>query len=95
MGALDFIVRQGKALYAGISNYDLDNTRKAVKILKELGTPCLIHQPGYSIFNRWIENGLQDYLKEEGIGTIVFQPLQRERLPIPFLRESLLTGLKV
>jgi len=85
MGALDLIVRQGKALYAGISNYDLENTRKAVKILKSLGTPCLIHQPSYSIFNRWIENGLKDYLNEEGIGSIVFQPLQRGALTDTFL----------
>ncbi len=80
MGALNHAVRQGKALYAGISNYDAENTKKAVKILKELGTPCLIHQPSYSIYNRWIENGLQDVLTEEGIGSIVFQPLQRGAL---------------
>ena len=85
MGALDLILRQGKALYVGISNYDLENTKKAVKILKNLGTPCLIHQPSYSIFNRWIETGLQDYLKEEGIGSIVFQPLQRGALTDTFL----------
>jgi L-glyceraldehyde 3-phosphate reductase len=77
MATLDLFVRQGKALYVGISNYDLENTQKAVKILKELGTPCLIHQPSYSMFNRWIENGLQQYLSEEGIGTITFQPMQR------------------
>ncbi|MCF8261251.1 MAG: aldo/keto reductase [Melioribacteraceae bacterium] len=77
MGALDLIVRQGKALYVGISNYDLENTKKAVQILKDLGTPCLINQPSYSMFNRWIEDGLQDFLEEEGIGTIIFQPMQR------------------
>jgi len=77
MATLDLFVRQGKALYVGISNYDLENTKKAVKILKELGTPCLIHQPSYSMFNRWIENGLQEYLTEEGIGCITFQPMQR------------------
>jgi L-glyceraldehyde 3-phosphate reductase len=77
MGALDMFVRQGKALYVGVSNYDLENTKKAVKILKELGTPCLIHQPGYSMFNRWIEDGLQDFLSSEGIGLITFQPMQR------------------
>jgi len=85
MGALDLIVRQGKALYAGISNYGLDMTREAVRILKSLGTPCLIHQPSYSLFNRWIENGLQDFLAEEGIGTIVFQPLQRGLLTDAYL----------
>jgi L-glyceraldehyde 3-phosphate reductase len=77
MRTLDLFVRQGKALYVGISNYDLENTKKAVKILKELGTPCLIHQPSYSLFNRWIEEGLQDFLNEEGIGMITFQPMQR------------------
>jgi L-glyceraldehyde 3-phosphate reductase len=77
MRTLDLFVRQGKALYVGISNYDLENTKKATKILKDLGTPCLIHQPSYSMFNRWIEDGLQDYLAEEGIGMITFQPMQR------------------
>lgn len=77
MKTLDLFVRQGKALYVGISNYDLENTKKAVKILKELGTPCLIHQPSYSMFNRWIEDGLQEFLSEEGIGLITFQPMQR------------------
>ena len=77
MRTLDLFVRQGKALYVGISNYDLENTQKAVKILKDLGTPCLIHQPSYSMFNRWIEDGLQDFLNEEGIGLITFQPMQR------------------
>lgn len=77
MATLDLFVRQGKALYVGISNYDLEQTKKAVGILKELGTPCLIHQPSYSMFNRWIEDGLQDYLEEEGIGSITFQPMQR------------------
>lgn len=77
MSTLDLIVRQGKALYVGISNYDLENTKKAVKILKELGTPCLIHQPSYSMFNRWIEDGLQNFLIEEGVGMITFQPMQR------------------
>lgn len=77
MQTLDLFVRQGKALYVGISNYDLENTKKAVTILKELGTPCLIHQPSYSMFNRWIEDGLKDYLIAEGIGMITFQPMQR------------------
>jgi L-glyceraldehyde 3-phosphate reductase len=77
MAALDLFVRQGKALYVGISNYDLKNTQNAVKILRNLGTPCLIHQPSYSMFNRWIEVGLLDYLKDEGIGCVTFQPMQR------------------
>jgi L-glyceraldehyde 3-phosphate reductase len=85
MGALDLFVRQGKALYVGISNYDLEMTRKAAGILKELGTPCLIHQPSYSMFNRWIENGLQDYLKKEGIGSVTFQPMQRGLITNTFL----------
>jgi L-glyceraldehyde 3-phosphate reductase len=75
MGALDSIVRQGKALYVGLSNYGAEQTKQAAKILKELGTPCLIHQPSYSMTNRWIEDGLQDVLTEEGIGTIAFCPL--------------------
>ncbi len=85
MSTLDLFVRQGKALYVGISNYDLENTKKAVKILKELGTPSLIHQPSYSMFNRWIEDGLQDYLAKEGIGSITFQPMQRGVLTSTFL----------
>ncbi|MFD1177944.1 L-glyceraldehyde 3-phosphate reductase [Paenibacillus puldeungensis] len=76
MSALDLIVRQGKALYVGISNYRPEETRAAAKILRELGTPCLIHQPNYSMMNRWIEEGLQDVLEEEGIGSIVFSPLE-------------------
>jgi len=80
MGALDLLVRQGKALYVGISNYDAENSKKAIQILKSLGTPCLIHQPSYSIYNRWIENGLQEILTSEGVGSVVFQPLQRGAL---------------
>lgn len=76
MGALDQIVRQGKALYAGISNYKPEETREASRILKELGTPCLIHQPRYSMMKRDIEGGLLDVLEEEGIGSIVFSPLE-------------------
>jgi L-glyceraldehyde 3-phosphate reductase len=75
MAALDHIVRQGKALYAGISSYKPEQTRQAARILRELGTPCLIHQPSYSMFNRWIEDGLLTVLEEEGIGCIVFSPL--------------------
>ena len=75
MGALDQIVRSGKALYVGISNYGPEDTLRAVKELKHLGTPCLIHQPRYSMLDRHIENGLTDVLRQEGIGCIVFQPL--------------------
>ncbi|WP_169087786.1 L-glyceraldehyde 3-phosphate reductase [Paenibacillus sp. PL91] len=75
MGALDHIVRQGKALYVGVSNYNAEQTARAAAILKDLGTPFLIHQPSYSMFNRWIEDGLQDVLEQEGIGSIVFSPL--------------------
>ena len=75
MAALDHVVRQGKALYVGLSNYSAEQTAAASKVLKELGTPCLIHQPSYSIIDHWIEHGLQDVLKEEGIGTIAFLPL--------------------
>jgi len=75
MGALDFAVRSGRALYAGISNYNAEATRKAAAILKQLGTPCLIHQPVYHMFNRWIEGELLQTLAEEGMGCIVFSPL--------------------
>lgn len=75
MGALDYIVRSGKALYVGLSNYPADLFRQAVAILKELGTPCLIHQPRYSLLNRWIEDGLTDALREERVGCICFSPL--------------------
>ncbi|KRG15329.1 L-glyceraldehyde 3-phosphate reductase [Lederbergia galactosidilytica] len=75
MQALDSVVRQGKALYVGISNYSAEQTAQAIQILKELGTPLLIHQPSYSMFNRWIEDGLQDVLQENGVGSIAFSPL--------------------
>jgi len=75
MAALDTAVRQGKALYAGISNYGTEQAARAIAELRRLGTPCLIHQPSYSMFNRWIENGLQDVLEHEGVGTIAFGPL--------------------
>ena len=85
MAALDLIVRQGKALYVGISNYRPEETRQASQILKKLGTPCLIHQPNYSMMSRWIEDGLQDVLDEEGIGSIVFSPLSGGRLTDRYL----------
>ena len=75
MGALDTAVRQGKALYAGISSYTAEQTQEAVRIMRSLGTPILIHQPSYSLINRWIEGGLLDVLREEGIGCIAFSPL--------------------
>lgn len=75
MGALDLIVRQGKALYVGLSNYPAETARQAIAILRDLGTPCLIHQPKYSMFERWVEGGLLDVLQEEGIGSIAFSPL--------------------
>jgi L-glyceraldehyde 3-phosphate reductase len=85
MGALDSAVRQGKALYAGISSYSPDQTEEAAQILNELGTPCLIHQPSYNMFDRWIEDGLLDVLTEEGIGCIVFSPLAQGQLTDRYL----------
>lgn len=85
MSALDHAVRQGKALYAGISNYTADQTEKAVKILRELGTPCLIHQPRYSMFDRWVEGGLLDVLEENGVGCIPFSPLAQGLLTNRYL----------
>jgi L-glyceraldehyde 3-phosphate reductase len=75
LGALDAAVRQGKALYVGISSYSAERTAEAVRILRELGTPLLIHQPSYSLLNRWIEDGLLEVLGAEGVGCIVFSPL--------------------
>ena len=75
MGALDYIVRSGRALYVGISTYDPEQTRRAAAIMRDLGTPLLIHQPRYNMFDRWIEDGLLDVLKEEGMGCIGFSPL--------------------
>ncbi len=86
MMALDRAVRSGKALYAGISNYPADMTREASRILKELGTPCLIHQPRYSMFERWVEDGLLDVLEEEGIGCIPFSPLAQGLLTDKYLK---------
>jgi len=86
MGALDRAVRSGKALYAGISNYPAEETFRAVTLLKELGTPCLIHQPRYNMLDRWIENGLTGVLEEEGIGCIVFSPLAQGQLTGRYLQ---------
>jgi L-glyceraldehyde 3-phosphate reductase len=85
MGALDQAVRQGKALYAGISNYSAEGTAKAASILRHLGTPCLIHQPRYSMFERWIEDGLTDVLEREDIGCIAFSPLAQGLLTDKYL----------
>ena len=85
MSALDLIVRQGKALYVGISNYRADEAKKAISILKQLGTPCLIHQPKYSMFERWIEDGLLDVLEAEGVGCIPFSPLAQGLLTNKYL----------
>jgi L-glyceraldehyde 3-phosphate reductase len=85
MGALDSAVRQGKALYAGISSYSAERTREAAAILRRLGTPLLIHQPSYSMINRWIEPDLVEALKEEGIGCIVFSPLAQGLLTDRYL----------
>ncbi len=85
MGALDSAVRQGKALYVGISSYNPEQTRSAAHILREMDTPCLIHQPSYNMFDRWIEQGLLDVLAEEGIGCIVFSPLAQGQLTDRYL----------
>jgi len=85
MQALDFIVRSGRALYAGISNYPAEKTREAAKILRQLGTPCLIHQPFYNMFGRWVEDSLLEALKEEGMGCIAFSPLAQGLLTDKYL----------
>lgn len=85
MGALDSIVRQGKALYVGISAYAPERTRQAIEILRQLGTSCLIHQPRYSLFDRRIEDGLLEVLEEEGVGCIVFSPLEQGLLTDKYL----------
>jgi L-glyceraldehyde 3-phosphate reductase len=88
MGALAHLVKQGKALYAGISNYNPEQTKKASELLKSLGVPCLIHQPRYNMFDRWIEDGLLDVLEEQGIGAIAFSPLAQG-----LLTDRYLTGI--
>lgn len=87
MGALDYIVRSGRALYVGISTYDPEQTRQAAAILRDLGTPCLIHQPRYNMFDRWIEDGLLDVLADEGIGCIGFSPLAQGILTDKYLND--------
>lgn len=86
MGALSDIVRSGKAFYVGLSNYKEEETRKAVKILRENGTPCLIHQPRYNMFERWVEDGLLAALEEEGVGCICFSPLAQGALTDKYLQ---------
>ncbi|ELY2619714.1 L-glyceraldehyde 3-phosphate reductase [Cronobacter malonaticus] len=85
MRALDHIVRQGKALYVGISNYPADRAREAIDLLAQLGTPCVIHQPKYSMFERWVEDGLLDLLQEKGVGSIAFSPLAGGQLTDRYL----------
>lgn len=85
MGALDLLVRQGKALYVGISQYNAADTAKASKILNELGTPCLIHQPRYNMMDRWVEDGLLNTLEDSGIGAIAFSPLEQGILTDKYL----------
>jgi L-glyceraldehyde 3-phosphate reductase len=85
MGALDHAVRSGKALYVGLSNYSAEQTAQAAQILRELGTPCLIHQPKFHMFERWIEKGLTDVLQREGIGGIAFCPLAQGLLTNRYL----------
>lgn len=87
MGALDYAVRSGRALYAGISSYSAEQTREAARLLRALGTPCVIHQPCYNIFDRWVEDGLLDVLEEEGIGSIVFCPLAQGMLTDKYLKD--------
>lgn len=87
MGALDAIVRSGRALYVGLSSYNAERTRQAAAILKGLGTPCLIHQPSYNLLNRWVErDGLKDTLKDLGIGSIAFTPLAQGMLTTKYLK---------
>ncbi len=85
MGALDFMVKQGKALYAGISNYPVEATKEASEILRKLGTPCLIHQPRYSMLDRWVEKELLDTLERNGIGCIAYSPLSQGLLSNRYL----------
>jgi L-glyceraldehyde 3-phosphate reductase len=88
MSALDTVVRSGRALYAGISSYGPEQTKEAARILRELGTPCLIHQPSYSLLNRWIEDGLCGVLEEEKIGSIAFCPLAQGQLTNKYLKSQ-------
>jgi L-glyceraldehyde 3-phosphate reductase len=86
MMALDQIVRSGKALYIGISNYDPEQSQQAFDILRSLGTPCVVHQPSYSMFNRWVEDGLLNVLEKNGVGSVVFSPLFQGLLTDKYLK---------
>jgi L-glyceraldehyde 3-phosphate reductase len=86
MGALDYIVRSGRALYCGISSYNPEQTKEAIDLLRKLGTPCLVHQPVYNMFNRNLENGLLDVIEKEGIGCVVFSPLAQGLLTDRYLK---------
>lgn len=86
MTALDLIVRQGKALYVGVSNYQKEEAARAFEILRQLGTPCVIHQPKYSMFERWVEGGLMDVLEKDGVGCIPFSPLAQGLLTNKYLK---------
>jgi L-glyceraldehyde 3-phosphate reductase len=88
VGALDTLVRQGKALYVGISSYSAERTRQAAAVARELGTPLVIHQPAYSLLNRWVEDALLDTLAEEGMGSIAFTPLAQGLLTDKYLRDA-------
>jgi L-glyceraldehyde 3-phosphate reductase len=83
---LDIIVKQGKALYVGLSNYQAEEAKRAIEILNNLGTPCLIHQPKYSMFERWVEGGLLDVLEQYGVGCIPFSPLAQGLLTDRYLK---------
>lgn len=87
IGALDTIVRQGKALYVGISSYSAERTQRAVEVARSLGTPLVIHQPAYSLLNRWVEDGLLDTLEQTGLGLIAFTPLAQGLLTDRFLQD--------
>ena len=86
MSALDYAVRSGKAIYAGISNYSAEETEQAVAVLKELGTPCIVHQAKYSMFERWVENALLGFLETKGIGCVAFSPLAQGLLTTKYLK---------
>src|SRR5690625_6644786 len=93
MQALDYIVRSGRALYAGISNYDAEQTQNAIAILKSLGTPLLVHQSRYNMLDRWIEDGLTEVLRQERVGAVVFSPLAQGLLTNKYLQDRKSTRL--
>jgi L-glyceraldehyde 3-phosphate reductase len=95
LGALDTAVRSGKALYAGISSYSAEQSKKAIEILNQLGTPCLIHQPRYSMFDRWVEDGLLDVLEKYGVGCIPFSPLAQGMLTDRYLKHGFLKSSEI